>query len=160
MFILKIFIFLLSFLLASCSNFEGLRREKFDPDYATKSPTTFLPSLPQGGRFLKIPLSKDHPLMLLKRGFGYSVYQLHNGRIGEVANEAVRVRGKGEDFKDFYNTMRPKPLANLGANRAENPSQVNVSPSVVGSNKGGETLVVYPIFDAPFEAVEPELPEW
>ncbi len=138
-----------------CTNFEGLRKEKFDPDYATKSPTVFLAAQPENGRFFSLPLAKDYPLMFLKRGLGYSLYQLHSGRIGEVPNADVRLKAEGEKFEDFYANLRSKPLqARLEptsrGGRLDDPS----------SHTAEETEETFPILNGPIDSIEPELPEW
>lgn len=138
-----------------CSNLEDLVRDKFQPDYATKHATTFLVSKPVNGRFLKIPLSKDQPLMLLKRGLGYSVCQLYGGSVGEVPTESLRLRREGEKFETYYVSLRPqtnsKPVGTKGFGSYRDEKRVGGE---------GERVETFPILNNFLDPVEPELPEW
>lgn len=159
---------------------EELRKEKFSPDYATKTPTTLLLPKPENGRFIKIPLEKDQPLMLLKKGFGYSAYQLHNGKIGEIANEAVRAKETKEDFEGFFNKIKEKeelsflknenwddpngqmvsPQTQLKSPQRSSTKEQNKHQSPKGPKESKGPREAFPILNNSLGSVEPELPEW
>jgi hypothetical protein len=154
---------IISFFLLGCSNFEELRKAKFEPDHAAKYTTTFLPSKPVNGRFEKSSLAEGEPLMLLKRGFGYSVYQLWGGRIGEVSNEAVRPKKERETFEEFY--FEKGRI--LGSESISPTRELIVKSSVsklktkqTGSQNSESREEVFPILNNSMEKVEPDLPEW
>jgi hypothetical protein len=149
--------------LSGCTNFEHLRRQKFEPDYAIKTPTTFLLSEPVNGKFVKMALKEDYPLMVLKRGFGYSVVQLYGGRIGEVSTEAIRPKKEGEKFEEFYLSQRLKPkdpsVDLLEVNRGSEGG-LGVKVKNLASDPLSTPVEVFPILNNSLESVEPELPEW
>jgi hypothetical protein len=159
------------FFLLGCSNFEELRKAKFEPDHAVKYATTFLPVKAVNGKFIKTSLIKDQPLMLLKRGFGYSLYQLYNGSIGEVANDAVRSKEEGETFEDFYNKGRQvQPQIGVGyempikVDKNKKRSYTVKTDSLSYSSRNSfspiDPVEAFPILNNSLESVEPELPEW
>jgi hypothetical protein len=158
--IIRAFLILIPLFLLGCSNFEQLRREKFEPDYATKSPTIFISSLPDNGRFVKRPLGVNQPLMLLKKGLGYSVYQLYGGRVGEVPNTDVRPKKDGESFEPFYDSFKPKSLP-PAFDSDPNPQLPRVvSPRNDNRKPVDQDEELIPILNGPIESIEPELPEW
>jgi hypothetical protein len=143
--------------LIGCSNFEDLRRGSFEPDYAVKAPTVMLVSKPENGRFIKYPIAKDQPLMLLKKGLAYSVYQVSGGKIGEIPNEDVRLKRQGEKFEVVYTKVRQRTSI-------QDESMGDKDIVVVPMRKGESILLdppieTFPIFDNNLESVEPELPE-
>jgi len=132
------------------------------PDHAVKNPTTFLESKPTNGRFLTKALVKGEPLILLKRGFGYSAVQLYSGRIGEVPSQDIRQKEPGEDFKGFYSRFRPLVNSDVSPSplsTREQPTGVK-SASVKVESSTGEMIETFPILNNPFGSVEPDLPEW
>lgn len=151
---------LMGLTLCGCSNFEELRKEKFEPDYATKYPTTFLKSKELNGRFVKHSLGKDQPLMLLKKGLGYSVYQLHGGDIGEVANEAIRPKKEGEMFTASYTQRKPREdnVLRFGNVQSTFGKIDKIGKGVDGHGEDG--LEKFPILNNSLKSVEPELPDW
>lgn len=164
---MKNFAIVLSTLLfCACTSFETLRKDKFESDYATKSPAIFLVSKPVNGKFVRVSLAKDTPLMSLKRGFGYSVYQLYDGRIGEVANEMARPKEAGETFEAFYSKLKqrndffsrsdfPAVVSNPDIGYRQKRGYGSMSPS---SKDGDEET--FPILNNSLESVEPDLPTW
>lgn len=131
------------------------------PDHAVKNPTTFLESKPTNGRFLTKALVKGEPLILLKRGFGYSVVQLYIGKIGEVPTQDMRLKMEGESFDEYYFKSSPRvstsfrPLSSPAVSRPKKSKE-----TVVTSDFLEESHETFPILNNPFGSVEPELPEW
>lgn len=149
--------------LAGCTNFESLRGQKFEPDYATKTPTIFLPAESVNGKFLRTSLSENYPLMLLKRGLGYSVVQLYGGRIGEVSTEAIRPKKEGENFEEFYLSQRLKPKdpsVDLLEVNPEFEGRSGAKLKSLSSDPLSTPVEVFPILNNSLDSVEPELPEW
>jgi hypothetical protein len=145
-----------------CTNFEDLRKDQFVPEHATKVSTTFLPSNAVDGKFLKFPLKEGHPLMLLKRGLGYSVVQLHGGSIGEVPTEVIREKNEGETF--VYSVKEDKPVLGLGKDPAINLGDIGNTSGRSAEGKERykipDYIEIYPILNNSLESVEPALPEW
>jgi len=142
-------------MLSGCINPEELRKKEFIPTHAATTPTALLILKPENGVFAKYLVRSNEPTMLLKKGLGYSIFQLQNGKIGEVANEHLRLAKPNETFA---------PPPKLTEKREEG----EISSTAWGGEKypptpqksSEEQEETFPIDAPPFQSVEPELPTW
>lgn len=145
---------------AGCYNVEALRKKNFTASHATKNPTSFLPYFIglKGQSTGPRSLPKSYPIMLLKKGIGYSLFQLQNGSIGEIPNEDIRLAQSKEVFVDLLpEEDRQKSLWDYSKENLPDSTAAKSSSHSLSLDPENDQS---PILQSSLSPIEPELPLW